>query len=61
MAKPYKKKLTKKHLKHLKEFGIYNYSGIELQMKRLIKNRGESEFEPCFECKEIAERLELPT
>ena len=61
MAKPYKRKLTKKHLKHLKEFGIYNYIGIQAQMKRLIKDRKTTTFEPCFECKEIAGKLGLPT
>ncbi len=61
MTKPYKKKLTKTHLKHLKEFGIDNYIGIEAQMKRLIEDRKTTKFEPCYECKEIAEKLGLPT
>jgi hypothetical protein len=61
MTKPYKHKLTKKHLKHLEEFGINNYIGIQAQMKYMVKQRKEMSFEPCFECKEIATRLGLPT
>ena len=59
MTKPYKHKLTKKHLKHLEKFGIHNYSGIERQMKHLIKERKTTPHEPCFECKEIAGKLGL--
>ena len=61
MTKPYKHKLTKKDKKHLKEFGITNYAGIVRQMKRLIKDRKTTPFEPCFECKSIAGKLGLKT
>ncbi len=61
MTKPYKHKLTKKDFKHLKKFGIYNYKGIERQMKNLIKERKTTPHEPCYECRSIAGKPGLPT
>ena len=60
MTKPYKKKLTKKDLKHLKEFGIHNYVDIERQMKSLVEDRNTTVYEPCSQCKSIAKKLGLP-
>lgn len=60
MTKPYKHKLTKKQLAHLKEFNIVNMVGIKRQMERLVKDRKTTEFEPCYECKGIALKLGLP-
>lgn len=60
MTKPYKHKLAKKELKHMKAFGITNMYGIERQMKNLIKERKTTKFEPCWECKIIAGKLGLP-
>ncbi len=61
MTKPYKHKLSKKDLKHLKQFGIHTYAFIEKQMARLVKERKTTTNEPCFECKSIARKLGLKT
>jgi hypothetical protein len=60
MTTPYKYKLTKKDLKHLRSYGMVNMHGIERQMECLVKERKTSVHEPCFECKSIARKLGLP-
>ena len=60
MTKPYKHKLTKEELQHLQTWGLITMDKIKLQMEQLIKDRKTTKFEPCYECKAIALKLELP-
>ncbi len=60
MTKPYKHKLNKKDLRHLKKYGIHTWVAIVRQMKNLIKERKTTPYEPCFGCKSIAGKLGLP-
>jgi hypothetical protein len=60
MTKPYKHKLTKKELKHLKDNGMVSMYWIERTVKTQAKSRKSMVHEPCFECKGIAGKLGLP-
>ncbi len=60
MTKPYKHKLKKEDLKHLKKFGMITFALIEKTVAVQKTHRAESEFEPCYDCKSIARKLGLP-
>jgi hypothetical protein len=60
MTKPYKHKITKANLKHLRDYGMTSMRLIEKTMKTQAKERKCTIHEPCWECKEIAKKLGLP-
>lgn len=59
MTKPYKKKLTKKELKHIKAHGMTSMKTIKSTLMHQKKSREDS-YEPCWDCRGIARKLGLP-
>lgn len=56
-------KLTKSELKHLREMGVTTLAGAErnaLHQKKLRDEDPEAFLEPCWECRRINTKLNLP-
>jgi len=56
----WKKRLTKKQLKHLGEMDVTTYAGLKATLDWQAMERKNTESEPCWECREIATRLDIP-
>lgn len=53
-------KLTKKEMKHLREeAGVRTLSAFKVTAAAQKQMRDNGQFEPCYECKNIARRLGL--
>jgi hypothetical protein len=54
-------KLTKKELRHLRvDAGVTTLSAAKRNFELHVKMRGETDVEPCWDCKNIARKLGLP-
>lgn len=55
-------KLTKKHMKHLREMGMNTLSKIKTTLEHQAETRKDPEniSDPCWTCREVANRLNLP-
>lgn len=64
MTKVHFKDLTKKERKHLREMGITTLKGFKRNAEMQADRRKEFPFpefsEPCWDCRAIAKKLELP-
>ena len=56
----WKERLTKKQLKHLKEMDVTTYADLKTTLDWQAMERKNTESEPCWECREIAARLDIP-
>jgi hypothetical protein len=54
------KKLSKKELAHLKEQGIHTNWDWQQTLKKQAEFRALGGSEPCWDCREIAEKLGQP-
>ncbi|MEE9356215.1 MAG: hypothetical protein V3U75_11550 [Methylococcaceae bacterium] len=61
MSKPYKHLLSKEDLKHMRKNGMGSMYWIKKTFAVQAASRKTSEFEPCYDCKSIANKLKLPT
>jgi len=56
----WKKKLTKKELKHLIDYGCTDFESVKHNCEVQKVMREQSGIEPCWDCKFIAKKLGLP-
>jgi hypothetical protein len=56
----YWKDLSKKERKHLRDFGVYTLGQFkEMAENQRINREAYKDYEPCWTCKRIAEKLGL--
>lgn len=61
-ADNWKEKLNKKELIHLMVSGVHDFEGLKRTFEGQAEDRRNfPSMEPCFECKAIAEKLEMIT
>ena len=53
-------KLTKKDLAHLRVSGVTTLSGAKINAEYQKRCRADGDPEPCFDCKSINMKLDLP-